>query len=243
MYCLSCGAKNNDSANFCQNCGASRDLFRIMPSEYDEVTQVSQSFKQPSSTRPQSSNQNVVLVLAGIAVVIAVGAAGYFYAKSEMRNSPTLANQTANYTLSNNQEAVKPTPNNTVKINNQENIEKQQRENHEALVKQRKVEEANKFVEQAKSEIENLGLQMQEKAKIESMNRYGTYNFNGCTPNPPTIESQTAQKIVFATLFDCRMIGKYFRIKKQQLGINIRSEITKLGDNVSSKLLDSNIVY
>ncbi len=127
MYCLSCGAANNDLSNFCQNCGASRDLFRVIPSGQEEITQVSQAFKQPQYA-PKSGNQSLVLIIAGIIVIMAVGAAGYFYAKSEMKQ--------ANPVSQKNNDSV------SQQLNSKSNTsEKQTNSDEEELAKQQKNED------------------------------------------------------------------------------------------------------
>lgn len=225
MYCLSCGAENNDSANFCQSCGATRDLFRIMPSGHDEVTQVSQSFKQPQYS-PKSNNQNIVLVLAGIIVVIAVAAAGYFYAKSETaKQTPT--NQVVNNVPTQKGNDTQSESSNSPEVqSNQGQID---------------IEKAQQLKVRKESVWKQLDDQLEQRAMTEAQQKHQYSKFNGkCIQVSNNIENQTGERITFSRAFDCPMKGALLGVRTFTQRITIRAEFIQKGEMFSGTILEVN---
>jgi len=224
MYCLNCGIENNESADFCQNCGASGIAFKSPFADYDEITQVSRSFSRPT----KSNNPNIILIIAGIIVAVAVGAVGYFYAKSEIKQSEAVV-----------QKSNTAVPTSTPKTSS---IEKPDNNKQENTSKQPIENENKELQKQEELGWKEFDVIIESEAKRTAQPSHLLSNIEETTQTSNNIDSKTDNEVIFTRVFNCRIRGKIRGKNVSDVGIEIRAKFSRKGD-FPNQILSRRIIY
>ena len=221
MYCQNCGLDNSVSANFCQRCG-----FVIEP-----LSSNSSNRGSLRSAEHKTQNLYVFVIVALVAVIF--GGIGIF-----------LLNQRAN--LSGNYDSSGKLDQPTFSDQTNKLIEDAIRKTQEEQkLKEIREKEETQRQDRAKVALVSLEKQMMDIAQANARSQHKSSSLNGCTSSQSDLDTikQTPDQIEYSRLFICEMQGAILGVRRFDVGVKVKGELVKNGDDFAGRILDSYIAY